>query len=45
MLSLRQGDRQCQASDTRTDMHGLVAVEDNYDRLGYAPADIVRDAR
>ena len=23
----------------------LVAVEDNYDRLGYAPADIVRDAR
>jgi phenylalanyl-tRNA synthetase alpha chain len=23
----------------------VVAVEDNYDRLGYAPADIVRDAR
>ena len=23
----------------------MVAVEDNYDRLGYAPADIVRDAR
>ncbi|WP_432487458.1 PheS-related mystery ligase SrmL [Kineococcus sp. SYSU DK018] len=25
--------------------HPLVAVEDNYDRLGYAPGDVTRDAR
>ncbi len=24
---------------------GIVAIEDNYDRLGYGPADITRDAR
>ncbi|GAB3217176.1 hypothetical protein GCM10027586_10590 [Kineococcus gypseus] len=26
-------------------LHPLVAVEDNYDRLGYAPGDVTRDAR